>query len=233
MKEFKICVVEGCDKPAGMPGTAHGFCKTHTSRWYKTGRIDTIKAPYGSGRIDDYGYRKIRVNGKQVREHRYVMEQVLGRSLEPHEVIHHIDGNKLNNDPDNLQICSQSEHMKLHGTFRNETHKECFKCHVIKPRWQFSPATAKNGRTDTHDPNASYCRDCFNLMERATSKERWQKEKDKKGTPEPVQCVVCGDSFIPKSGQKICNKEDCHRKRRRQYEKKHRDSNPEYVLKRQ
>lgn len=47
--------------------------------------------------------------------HRVVAEEKLGRPLEPGEVVHHKDGNKRNNDPDNLEIFpSQSEHAKEH-----------------------------------------------------------------------------------------------------------------------
>ena len=47
--------------------------------------------------------------------HRAVAEQILGRPLRPGEVVHHIDGNKLNNDPSNLMVfASQSEHAKYH-----------------------------------------------------------------------------------------------------------------------
>lgn len=52
-----------------------------------------------------------------VLEHRLVMEQHLGRYLDPQEVIHHIDGNPSNNSIDNLQLfSSQNEHItKGHG----------------------------------------------------------------------------------------------------------------------
>jgi hypothetical protein len=47
------------------------------------------------------------------REHRYVMEQKLGRLLEPQEVVHHIDGNCENNHPDNLELfASNGEHLR-------------------------------------------------------------------------------------------------------------------------
>ena len=48
--------------------------------------------------------------------HRMVAERMLGRKLKPGEVVHHIDGNKRNNVPENLIVfSSQSEHAKWHG----------------------------------------------------------------------------------------------------------------------
>jgi hypothetical protein len=46
-------------------------------------------------------------------EHRLVMEKVLGRYLEPKEVIDHIDGIRLNNHPDNLKLYScNADHLR-------------------------------------------------------------------------------------------------------------------------
>lgn len=39
-----------------------------------------------------------------VAEHRLVMEGMLGRFLDPHEVVHHRDGDPTNNDPENLVL---------------------------------------------------------------------------------------------------------------------------------
>lgn len=41
---------------------------------------------------------------RQLSEHRYLMAKFLGRALESHETVHHIDGNRSNNDLDNLQL---------------------------------------------------------------------------------------------------------------------------------
>lgn len=48
--------------------------------------------------------------------HRIIAEEILGRPLKKGEVVHHIDGNKKNNNPSNLMIFkSQSEHAKWHA----------------------------------------------------------------------------------------------------------------------
>ena len=61
-----------------------------------------------------YKYRAKKVKGKRIDMQRYVMEQILGRKLTSDEIVHHIDGNKLNNDPANLQIMTRAEHARFH-----------------------------------------------------------------------------------------------------------------------
>ena len=47
--------------------------------------------------------------------HRVVMERKLGRKLKPGEIVHHIDGDKRNNDPENLMLFpSPAEHARYH-----------------------------------------------------------------------------------------------------------------------
>ena len=47
-----------------------------------------------------------------VLEHRFIMEQVIGRSLLPGEVVHHKNQNKLDNRVENLELFeSHSKHM--------------------------------------------------------------------------------------------------------------------------
>jgi hypothetical protein len=55
-------------------------------------------------------YRKV----GQRHEHRTVAEEKLGRPLRKGEIVHHEDDNKRNNDPDNLEVMTQAEHMRLH-----------------------------------------------------------------------------------------------------------------------
>ena len=65
--------------------------------------------------LNEKGYKRIIKNGKYVYEHRYLMEQHIGRKLLNTETIHHKDGDKLNNSIGNLQILFRSEHIKIHG----------------------------------------------------------------------------------------------------------------------
>lgn len=47
--------------------------------------------------------------------HRVIMENKLNRALLPAEDVHHVDEDKLNNHPDNLEVLSKSEHAKKHS----------------------------------------------------------------------------------------------------------------------
>lgn len=66
-----------------------------------------------SGIVGDKKYVVIRVDGRQIREHRHVMQVHLGRKLLPHEHVHHINGNPTDNRVENLMVLTNSEHQKL------------------------------------------------------------------------------------------------------------------------
>lgn len=69
--------------------------------------------------------------GMRVREHRLVAEKYLlteensvvingKRYLSPKFDVHHINGNKLDNRPENLMVLSRSEHQKLHHKLKQQ-----------------------------------------------------------------------------------------------------------------
>jgi len=78
---------------------------------WKGGKIET---PFGYFRVHmpTHPYAD---KGGYVAEHRLVMEKHLGRYLKPEEIIHHINGNGLDNRVKNLKLCSsKSAHQKGH-----------------------------------------------------------------------------------------------------------------------
>ena len=69
-------------------------------------------------------HKRAKKNG-YVFEHIVVAEKMLGRSLTDSEVVHHIDEDKMNNNPDNLMIFTNNqEHVRFHWASRCE--KYCY-----------------------------------------------------------------------------------------------------------
>ena len=96
------CMIVGCESTV----VCNSLCNMHYRRLLRTGALGPVepkRALVGSG-IDRKGYRVLNISGKQYKEHRLVMERVIGRPLCAHENVHHIDGDKLNNDPSNLEL---------------------------------------------------------------------------------------------------------------------------------
>lgn len=71
--------------------------------------------------VDLMGYVVVKKPGHQhattngwVREHIVIACNTIGRSLEKHECVHHIDGNKQNNKPENLVVVHRALHARIH-----------------------------------------------------------------------------------------------------------------------
>ena len=60
-------------------------------------------------------YRGIKQNGIKRDYHRVVMEAHIGRRLTRYEVVHHINGDGMDNRIENLQLMTLSEHTRMHS----------------------------------------------------------------------------------------------------------------------
>ena len=107
---LKKCSVHHCDDPVSKDG-CRGMCSMHYSRWrLKTRPMDAPRVTRGHGWVSSHGYRYF---GKKA-EHRAIAESALGRSLSYNEIVHHRDGNPLNNTRDNLMVMDRGDHVRAH-----------------------------------------------------------------------------------------------------------------------
>lgn len=87
---------------------------------FKKGHASYIKPKNGT--IMSNGYRYITIAlSKRMYEHRWVMEQHLGRKLERWEHVHHMNYDKKDNRIENLQILDSSTHGKESANHRWRT----------------------------------------------------------------------------------------------------------------
>jgi hypothetical protein len=105
MKRDGKCAKDGCPEPV----QARGYCAMHYARIAVLGHADAgpvgrLKAASGEGGDDGRGYRVITVDGQRYLEHRYVMEQHLGRRLVPGENVHHKHGVRGDNSIGSLEL---------------------------------------------------------------------------------------------------------------------------------
>lgn len=111
--------------------------------------------------VYDPGYHRAMTNG-YVLEHIYVAETITGITLKSKNKLHHIDGNRLNNSPNNLVICED----------------DCYH-QLIHLRYEALKATG--------DPNLLWCSGCKEYF----TKESFTKDSKRKSRGCNCYCKKC------------------------------------------
>lgn len=86
------------------------------------------------GRLKMNDYDRVWQNDKRrwLYKHREVAAEAIGRRLLSSEQVHHIDGNILNNNPDNLEVITVKEHCSQHNPSQHRKKLNDMDVHNIK-----------------------------------------------------------------------------------------------------
>ena len=100
------CAIAGCRRVGG----GRRLCDKHenTMRW---AIVSDLGIPIRGVSVSQDGYvclYELKPNRRQT-HHKLVMERMLGRKLYPGENVHHRNGNRLDNRPENLELWVRSQ----------------------------------------------------------------------------------------------------------------------------
>jgi hypothetical protein len=99
MKNCTVCKIEFVQKS----NTTGKYCSLNC--FWKVPKLKAEKHhAWKGGRYDHDGYVRVYHNGGRILEHRLVMEQKIGRPMLPTETVHHRNGVRSDNRPENLEL---------------------------------------------------------------------------------------------------------------------------------
>ena len=130
-------------RPGGTINRQKELCSTECRSMFRRLSYQTKHPQQGVSEPRKYknGYLRVVVPGKngepsrEVFHHRYVMEQHMGRRLFPGETVHHINGDRANNDLSNLELFSSR-----HGPGQRVVDKVRFAIEILRLYPEFAHA---------------------------------------------------------------------------------------------
>jgi hypothetical protein len=161
--------------PRGRKDRPQKFCSAGCQAVHMSG---TQHPNWTGGRsLDSAGYVRV-VTGRdeRKREHRIVAEAQLGRPLQPDEVVHHKNGDKTDNRPENLEVLTTQEHTRRHQVGRpasppivcarcnrerkHYAHGYCHSCYsrVAQQRAEEADPTARDRRLEIKRQSYQRCK---------------------------------------------------------------------------
>lgn len=97
------CTADGCNS---LIIKAKKLCNKHYKRLERNGH--PLRVRRKGYTIDSFGYKRIKdptgFTKAYIMEHRFIMEQYLGRKLTEYENVHHLNGDRLDNRIENLEL---------------------------------------------------------------------------------------------------------------------------------